>query len=400
MAEYKYKSIDQRGKIIQGTLHATNILEIEHRLQKVKQDLISAKEIKPRLLGFGRNKLERRDLINFVFQLQQLTKAGVPLLDGISDLRDSTESGYFKDVLSSLSESIGGGKTFSESLKQFPKDFDDVFVALIEVGEESGELPEILRDLGESLKWVDELVAKAYKILMYPAIVLTVVLSVTLFMMLYLVPKIIPFVNEMGGEIPGYTQALISLSDFLSVYWWLIIAIPIGATVFIRFMTRRSPRFAYQMDSLRLKMPIFGPLSFKLKIARFVSYVALLYSSGITVLRSLEIGKSLVGNKVLIGAIEEVKTSIEDGENITESFAKTGIFPPFVIRMIRIGENTGELDEALKNVEYFYTREVQEQIDKIEPTILPILVVIMASILGWVMIAMLGPIWDMFSKLG
>lgn len=400
MAQFQYKAIDADGKILKGRMHAANVLEIEHRLENIKCSLVTCEEVRPSSFHFGRRKLTRRDLINMVFQLEQLTKSGVPLLDGLRDLRDTVSPGYYRDVLASLVESIEGGKTFSESLRDFPTDFDTVFVSLISVGEESGELPKILKDMGETLRWADELISAAVKILMYPAIVATVVFAVTAFLMIYLVPKIIPFVKEMGAEVPFHTLALIAVSDFFVAYWWALLMIPFALRFGITAAAKNNPAFRLKLDGYKLRLPIFGAISFKIKLARFASYMALLYASGITVLRALDICKALVGNAKMADAIEQVRTAIAEGKSISESFARIELFPPLVVRMIRVGENTGNLDEALNNVSYFYNREVQEAIDTIEPAISPVLTVVMGTMLGWIMMSVLGPVWDAVAKVG
>ena len=295
MTHFKYKSIDQRGKRYSGTIQAANTLEVEHRLSAVQQDLITLKEFSPNTFRLGRKRLSRREIIDIVFQLEQLTKSGVPLIEGLKDLRDSANSTYLKDVISSIIENIEGGKTFSDTLKDFPNDFDSVFVALIGVGEETGELPKILKDMCNTLRWTDELIAATVKILMYPAIVALVVLAVTSFLMIYLVPQIVPFVNEMGSTIPFHTKALINVSDFFVGYWWLIFSFPVVAFFCIKQSVKKNQNINYHYDALKLKIPIFGPISYKIKVARFANYLALLYASGITVLDSLEICKTISG---------------------------------------------------------------------------------------------------------
>lgn len=400
MPQFKFKAMDATGKIRTGALHANNTLDVEHQLLVQQYDLISCEEAKERKFRFFDSKLQRKDLINMVFQLEQLTKSGVSLLEGLKDLRDSTPESYFKDVLAGLVESIEGGKTFSESLKKFPNDFDVVFISLVEVGEESGELPRILKDMGETLRWTDEIIAATVKIIMYPAIVAFVVFSVTAFLMIYLVPKIIPFVEEMGGDIPFHTVALIAFSDFFINYWWAIITVPIVATVLIKKAAKSRPSLRFKLDLLKLHLPIMGEISFKLKLARMTNYMALMYSSGITILRALEICKPLVDSVVISKAIDDVISQIAEGTSISESFTRVDMFPPLVVRMVRVGENTGNLDEALLNVSYFYNREVREAIDKIEPAISPILTVVMGTLLGWIMMSVLGPVWDAVSKVG
>jgi type IV pilus assembly protein PilC len=400
MPQYKYKAVDDAGKLRTGRMHAANLLEIEHRLTNIHYTLINCSELQTGGFRLGRKKLTRRDLINLIFQMEQLTKAGVALLDSLRDLRDSTDASYFRDVLAGLVEAIEGGKTFSGALREFPNDFDTIFVSLIEVGEESGELPRVLKDMGTTLRWADELMSSTIKILMYPAIVGTVIFGVTAFLMIYLVPQIIPFVLEMGGTVPFHTKALIAVSNFFGSYWWAIIMTPFAITFGVKHLAKTRPKLRYQLDRMKLKIPLIGEISFKIKLARFANYMALLYSSGITVLRALEICKSLMDNVVMSDAIESVRLKIADGGNISECFAQANLFPPLVVRMIRVGENTGNLDEALLNVSYFYNREVQESIDKLEPALNPLMTVIMGTLLGWIMLSVLGPVWDAVSKVG
>ncbi len=400
MPQYKFSAIDKDGKSFKGRIQAANELELEHRLSVQGQDLITCVEAKASYYFWTKNRLTRREILNLLFQLEQLTRSGVPLLDSLRDLRDSTEPGHYNAVLAGLVEQIEGGKTFSAALAEFPNDFDKVFVALIAVGEETGELPKILKDMGETLRWLDELIAAAVKIIIYPSIVLTVVLAVTAFLMIYLVPKLIPFIKEMGGEIPGHTLLLIAVSDFCINYWWLIILLPFAIVFFIKNSAKKNPKFRFNLDQVKLKLPILGNISLKIKLARFASYMALLYSSGITVLRALEISKGLVGNVVIASAIENASKTIAEGKSISESFSRIPLFPPLVVRMIRVGENTGKLDEALMNVSYYYNREVKEAIDKIEPAISPILTVVMGVMLGWIMLSVLGPVWDAVTKVG
>ncbi len=395
MPLFKYKAMDDIGKIHKGRMHGNNVFEIEQRLSDQKYDLINCNQISSsKGLKIFKQALTREELINFVFQLQQLTKAGVPLIESLHDLRDSAPNGYYRDVLGSLSEDIEGGKTFSQALEAHPNDFDHVFVSLITVGEESGTLSRVLNDMGETMRWIDELIAQTKKIMIYPSIVGTIILAVSIFLMVWLVPQIIPVIEDMGGEIPGQTQALIATSDFFANYWPLLITLPFIIFFSIKFLTKRSDRIRLWVDKFKLVIPIFGNLSLKIKLARLVSYTALLYSSGITIIRSLEIGKELVNNSVLYNAIEEAKMHITDGNSISKSFEKTNIFPTLVVRMIKIGESTGNLEESLLNVSYFYNREVKETVATIEPAIGPILTVVMGVLLGWIMLSVLGPVWD------
>ncbi|MFN3238357.1 MAG: type II secretion system F family protein [Pseudomonadales bacterium] len=394
MPEFSYKAIDNYGKIHTGVLQAKNDLDVEYRLENQGFDMINCKPYNRRRFRLGRGVIPRRELINMVFHLEQLVASGVPLLEGLTDLRDSVTDTYFRDVLAGIVEAIEGGSNFSNALKLFPHDFDEVFVALIAVGEESGELPRVLRQMGETMRKADELIANAKRVMTYPAIVATIIFFVAAFLLLYLVPKIIPFVTELGGEIPLHTQALIATSNFFGQYWWLVVSIPLGLTVTLRVAAKTRPELRYLIDSLKLKIPLFGPMSLKIRLSRFATYMALLYGAGVTVLRSLEICEALVDNSYIERAMQDARRSISEGGGISDSFVGTQIFPPLVIRMLRVGETTGNLDEALLNVSYFYDREIQETIEAIEPAISPVLTVTMGALLGWIMLSVLGPVWS------
>lgn len=393
MPEFSYRAVDNYGKLHTGVLQAKNEFDVEYRLENQGFDLINCKPFKRRQFRLVRGSIPRRELINMVFHLEQLVASGVPLLEGLTDLRDSVTDAYFRDVLAGIVEAIEGGNNFSNSLKLFPHDFDEVFVALIAVGEESGELPKVLKQMGDTMRTADELIANAKRVMTYPMIVGGIIFVVATFLLLYLVPKIIPFVSALGGEIPFHTRALIATSDFFSQYWWLIASVPLGLTFILRLAAKTRPELRYGIDRLKLKIPLFGAMALKIRLSRFATYMALLYGSGVTVLRSLEICEALVDNAHVERAMKEARQAISDGGGISDSFAGVQLFPPLVIRMLRVGETTGNLDDALLNVSYFYDREIQETIEAIEPAISPIMTVVMGTLLGWIMLSVLGPVW-------
>ena len=394
MAEYRYRAVDAYGKFHTGLIQGRSFDDVEFRLENQGMDLISCKEFRRKRFRLSKGKISPRDLINMVFHLEQLTASGVPIIEGLSDLRDSVADNYFRDVLAGVVENIEGGSNFSSALALFPHDFDEVFVALIAVGEESGELPKVLREMGETMRRSDELVANAKRIMTYPIIVGVIIILVSVFLMLYLVPRIIPFVAELGGELPFHTVALIATSDFLASYWWLMLIVPFGIFSAIGMAARSRPELRRAVDNLKLRIPLFGPLGLKIRLARFATYMALLYGSGVTVIRALEICEKLIDNAHLRAAMSEARQAITDGIGLADAFSRTQIFPPLVTRMIRVGETTGNLDEAMLNVSYFYDREVKETIEAIEPAISPVLTVVMGTLLGWIMLSVLGPVWE------
>lgn len=395
MPDYKFRTIDGSGKIRNDTMVASNPMELEKRLGAMGFDLLSFKEQSKAVKSALRIKtISRRELINFTFHIEQLIKSGVPLIDSLKDIRDSIDYSHFTDVLQTVIDDIEGGKTLSLALTEHPAIFDKVYVTLVRVGEETGQLAEVLKDLAETIRWQDELMSQTKKIMIYPAIVSVVVLLVVSFLMIYLMPQLLPFINNIGSEIPLYTKILIDVSDVFVNYWYLVFSLPVMVFFTVKMASKNSFEVRRYLDGIRLRVWLIGPLLTKIKLARFANYFAMMYSSGITVLDALKISEDMVDNLVLEESINEARNSISEGVMISKSFEAVGVFPSMIVRMLKVGEDTGAMDDALLNVSYFYNREVKESIDKIEPTILPILTIILGGIMMWIMMAVLGPVYD------
>ena len=399
MPLYTYKAIDAAGKNVIGRTEAVNPFDLEQRLLRMDLDLVYGAPTSQTAKLIGGARISRPDLINFCFHLEQLAGAGVPVVEGLVDLRESVENRRFREVISGLLESIEGGKNLSQALAEFPEVFSKVFVSLVRSGEQTGRLPEVLKSLSESLKWEDELAAQTKKLFMYPAFVGSIVLLVTFFLMVYLVPQMTGFIRNMGEEIPLQTLILIAVSNFCVDYWWAVIAAPFVIWFGVKFAARANPAVAYALDRYKISMPLVGPILKKIVLSRFASSFAMMYSSGITVLDAIRSCEEIVGNRPIEYALRGAGQQIAEGKNLTVAFQDAGLFPPLVIRMLRIGENTGALDTALLNVSYFYNREVRESIGKVQAMIEPALTVVLGAILGWVMLSVLGPVYDTISKM-
>jgi type IV pilus assembly protein PilC len=399
MPLYTYKAIDAAGKSVVGRTDAVNPFDLEQRLSRMGLDLVygAPSSQAARLIGGAR--VRRQDLINFCFHLEQLSSAGVPVVEGLVDLRDSVDNPRFREVVSGLVESIEGGKNLSQSLAEFPEVFSKVFVSLVRSGEQTGRLSEVLKSLSESLKWEDELAEQTKKLVMYPAFVGGIVLLVTFFLMIYLVPQMTGFIRNMGQEIPLQTVILMAVSDFVINYWWAVLAAPFVAWFGLRYAARTYPQVAFALDRYKITMPFIGPILKKIILSRFASSFAMMYASGITVLDAVRSCEEIVGNRPIENALHSAGQQIAEGKNLTAAFQDVGLFPPLVIRMLRIGENTGGLDTALLNVSYFFNREVKESIGRVQAMIEPALTLVLGAILGWVMLSVLGPVYDTISKM-
>jgi type IV pilus assembly protein PilC len=395
---YTYKAIDSRGKTVVGRVEAVNLFDLEQRLSRMELDLVTGGQSSQTSRFFG-GSVPRQDLINFCFHLEQLATAGVPVIEGLVDLRESVENPRFREVVSGLVESIEGGRNLSQALAEFPEVFSKVFVSLVRSGEQTGRLPEVLKSLTESLKWEDELAEQTKKLMMYPVIVGGIVLLVTLFLMVYLVPQMVGFIRNMGQQIPWYTEALIFVSNIFVNYWWAVLALPFAAWFGLKWAMRVNPAVEYAVDRYKISMPVLGPILRKIVLSRFASSFGMMYGSGITVLDAIRSCEEIVGNKVLEVSLRSVGQQIADGKNMTAAFQDAGLFPPLVIRMLKIGENTGKLDTALLNVTYFYNREVRDSVGRAQAALQPALTLLLGLVLLWVMLAVLGPVYDTISKM-
>lgn len=395
---FDYKAVSAEGRMTYGRLDAINQVDLEMRLKRMELDLVTGTPVQPRTL-FGQHGIPRPELINFCFHLEQLTQAGVPLLEGLTDLRDSIEHPHFREVIAGLIESIEGGQTLSQAMGAHRDVFSQVFVNLIRAGEASGQLPEVLASLTESLKWEDELASHTRKLLMYPAFVASIVLAATFFLMIYMVPQLKTFVKNMGQALPAQTKLLFFVSDLLVNFWYLFLLLPVIAVVAGQLVLRSNPLARLRMDGIKLRLPVLGPILKKIILSRFANTFSMLYASGIPILESIRTTQHIVGNRVVRQALQRVEQSIREGRNVAGAFHDVGLFPPLVIRMLRVGENTGGLDKALLNVSYFYTRDVKESVSKAQTMIEPILTLFMGALLGWIMLSVIGPIYDVISKI-
>lgn len=397
MTLYAYKAINEHGKTVRGLQDAANLIDLELHLKRNKLDLVHAKvDELPSLLGV--RKIRRSELLNFFLNMEQLTRAGVPLLECLADLRDSMEDQQFREIIATMVEEIESGKKLSQAMAQHPQAFDQISISLTHAGEESGRLLQVFKHLTDSYKWQDEMAAHAKNIMIYPVFVGSVVLGITFFLMIYLVPQLVGFIQSMGQEIPFQTRMLIATSNFFVSYWFVVLLLPIALLIGSSIALRYSPHLQYQFDNLKLKLWPFGPILRKLILARFANTFAMMYASGISVLNCIANSRDVVGNRVIAATLDQVAQEIESGKNLTQSFQQTHIFPPLVIRMLKVGEATGALDQALLNVSYFYDRDVKDSIHKIQVLVEPVMTLILGGLLGWVMLAVLSPIYDIISK--
>jgi type IV pilus assembly protein PilC len=401
MPTYNYKALNQAGRKVAGQLTANNETDLHQRLRQLNLELISAKEDKGRRgLGLFARRIKNRELIQTCLHLQQLQAAGVSLMEGLADVRDSTDHRRLRDLMAEIHEDVANGRSLSEAFGRHPRVFGTVFHSLLAAGEESGNLVESFTQLIKHLKWMDAVNSKIKKATRYPLVMLVVICALFFFMMLFVVPQVIGFLSSAGQELPLITVALIATSNFIMDYWWVVIGAPILLVTVMKILARTSEAVAYQVDFYTLRLPLLGELVRKISLSRFSHFFATMFQSGVPILNCLETAQKVVGNRCLAGSLETVRGGVADGNALSAGLKNTGEFPSLVIRMVKIGEESGNLGETLNNVTDFYDRDVDESVDALVGMMEPALTLFSGAMMAWIVIAVIGPIYDSLSKMG
>lgn len=273
---FTYKAIDGRGRYHTGKIDAVNENDLESRINRMGMELIRCRFQEDKKYVSARGQIRRIDLINFCFHMEQLTRSGVTILDGLVDLRDSVEQAAFRVVIAKVIEDIENGKRLSQALEEHPKVFDEMFVNLVAAGEASGTLPEVFLSLNNMIKWQDELISTTKKLMIFPAFVGLAIFFVVGFLMIYLVPQLTSFIEGIGSELPAHTKLLIATSNFLVSYWYVFTIFPLIFFIVVRVLASISMDIRYQLDAAKLRVWQIGPVLKKIILSRFANFFAMM----------------------------------------------------------------------------------------------------------------------------
>jgi len=400
MPQYAYRALNDAGRQVRGKISANNEADLYQQLNGIGLMLIDSRAVKETGLkkAVGRG-MAARDKIQFFIHLEQLQAAGVPLLDSLTDVRDSAETPRMRDLVTEIINDVQGGEPLSKAFEKHPKVFGDMYSSLIAAGEESGNLTASFQHLVHHTKWEDAIRQRIVKATRYPMIVLFIITGMLMFMMGVVVPGIVEFLVANGQTLPPITVALIATSNFIVNYWWVILLTPVVAIVAIVALNKSSDKMRYAMSCLGLRVPVFGPLMSKLAISRFAHFFAVMFQSGVAILQCLEVAQRVVTNVCLEESMKVVRQQVQNGEPLSQAMRNSGQFPSLVCRMVKIGEDSGNLGGVMDNVTGFYDKDVDEAIDGMIGMIEPALTVISGIIMGWIVIGVMGPIYDSISKL-
>ena len=398
MANYQYSAVNQSGQVVRGKIEARNFADLEKRISRLGLILINGSKSGN---GFSlgdrlfQRAVSKDELAQFCFYVERLVSGGVPLLEGLSDVRDSVSNPSLRNTIGIIIQDIEQGSTLSQAMRQHPKIFDEVFVSLVEAGEYSGKLDQVLRNIGDNIKWQDEIIKKTKKAVRYPLGALLVLLVCTYFLMVLVVPKLTSLLKSLGQELPPYTIALINTSEFIENQWQSVIIGAIGVYIAFKILIKTVPRTDYFWDKTKIRIPGMGPVLEKLLLSRFSNIFGMLYGSGVNVIDALRISRGALGNKFVAQGLDQIIENITNGQSISQSFRESGLFPPLVLRMIKLGETTGGVDSAMQQIKSYYDRDASDAIDVAQGLIQPIMLMLLAGILVWVILAVYGPLYDL-----
>ena len=399
MAVFVYRGVDRRGKRVKGVLDADSPKALRGLLRRdgvmvteVLEESV-ARVKKSREVDFSRyfNRPRAVDIAMATRQLATLLKAGIPLVEALSALIDQLEKPALQSAFTQVRDKVNEGTSLAEALKQHPTIFSNLFVNMVAAGEASGTLEVVLARLAEFLENQSRLQSKVVGALAYPMFMLVLMIGIVFLMMVVVVPKVTGIFEDFGEALPWYTQLLMAVSSVFANFWWLI-AILLGGSVYAFVRWRRTEEGRKQWDAIVLKLPLFGRLVLLVAVTRFARTLATLLSSGVPVLRAMEITKNVLGNTELMNVVDEARSSVREGESIATPLKKSGRFPPIVTHMIAIGERSGQLEEMLENVASAYDVQVENRITAMTALLEPLIIVFMGVVVGSVAFAILMPL--------
>ncbi|OGL39487.1 MAG: type II secretion system protein GspF [Candidatus Schekmanbacteria bacterium RIFCSPHIGHO2_02_FULL_38_11] len=405
MGVYEYNALNFKGKEITGIINADSLLDARQKIRGLELHVSRVRELEE---GEGSEKksldlssikglvswIKPQEISLFSRQLATLLKAGLPLIMALNALIDQFEGSKIRKVIYQIREKVNEGSSLANALSDHPRYFSDLYVSMVRAGEASGALDIVLERLAEFSEKQNELKNKIRATLAYPVIMCVIGFAILGFLFTYVIPKVTSIFEQTKQALPLPTLLLIGISSFLKKFWLVIVVAIIVAYVMIK-RTLKTEKGRYFYDNLKLKLPIFGSLFQKIAISRFARTLGTLLNSGIPILQSLDIVKTVVANKVLHKAIEDAGQNISEGADIATPLKKSKMFPPIVIHMVATGERSGQLENMLLKVAESYDSETDSTIKALTSLMEPIMIVLMGIAVGFVVIAILLPIFDM-----
>jgi type IV pilus assembly protein PilC len=381
------------GNIKRGEIEADSKASVQLLLKR--QKILPTKiKSKPKQIVLFEQKIKTKEIVIFTRQFSTMINAGLPLVQCLDILSSQQSNPTFKKVLSQIKTDVEGGSTFADALSKHPKIFDNLYVNLVAAGEIGGVLDTVLMRLAVYMEKAEALKAKVKSAMTYPIIVLCVAFGVVAVLMIFVIPTFKDMFEQFGAALPGPTQLVVDMSNFFRHNWWIMIGVIIGFIVALKWVGKQE-KGRYYIDNMMLKLPVFGPLIKKVAVAKFTRTLGTMISSGVPIMDGLDITSRTAGNVIIEKAIKAVRSAISEGQSMAEPLAQSGIFPGMVVQMISVGEATGAMDQMLSKIADFYDEEVDAAVDALTSSLEPMLMVFLGGTIGFVVVAMYLPIFQM-----
>jgi type II secretory pathway component PulF len=407
--EYAYEALTDQGTVTRGEATASSELELEGQLRRQGHYLIRAE---PRAGDGGSGgapppqphrtdgAVPRNDLLAFTEYLWGATQAGIPILTTLSDLELQLESRRMRQITAELRAAMAEeGKTLSEAMADHPRAFSRLYISTVEAGEATGQMDYALRQLVDYLEWHREITLQVRQATTYPIIVLLVMGALVALLVVFVYPRLLPIFQGFGVDLPWPTRMVMATGELLRTRWsWMLagVAAAVGGWILIG----RTATGRMRIDTLKLRMPVFGALIQEIEMARLVTYMGLFYRTGVDLLRALTLLEQMMGNARVAAAVRTARTEIAGGDSIAHALASTGLFPTVVIRSFALGEATGKLDESLERARVYYDREVPAAVRRMVTALQPLLIVVLGGVLGVVAMSIFLPILQIYQNIG
>lgn len=402
MPQFAYSAVDSSGRTIKGTIDADSEELVLHKLHDQQLHVTDIRTAKVRTGGgsklFKANKVKLKSIVVMSRQFATMIDAGIPMLRCLEILTNQSRDPLLRSTLSEVGNDVRGGLSLNEALAKHPNVFTKLYVNMIRAAEVGGVLDLILERLSGFLEYEMEVKSKIKSAMMYPVLVLIFSVVMLFALFTFVLPKFKEIFLGMNVEIPPVTNFLFSIGDFFQHFWYIPIGLTVGLFVGYKVWSRNE-KGAYQIDFLKLKVPIVGEIILKMSIARFARTFGTLISSGVPMMRSLEIVGETTGNRVLAAAIEGARISIREGNKLSDPLEHSGLFPSMVTHMVDIGEESGRLSEMLVKVGDFYDQEVESTVKGLTSMIEPMLIIFMGVIVGFIAISVMTPIFKLVNSI-
>lgn len=403
MAMYKYVGRTEKGAIKKGTIEGATKSQA---IQALREKGIRPRELTEtkatifnKDISIGGDRVKSEDFVIYCRQFATLIRAGVSIVDSTNILAQQTESKGLKKALGQVEADIREGRSFSEAAEKHPKAFPPLFVNMVRAGEASGEMDTTLDRLANHYEKQNALMKKVQSTLAYPAVLLVVIIAVVIFLMVSIVPQFIATFESFDAELPAITQMVMSMSDFMIQWWFLLLAFTIIVITFFYMLFKNNKSFKHTVYVGLLKLPVFGKLIQKSVIAQMTRTLSSLFSSSVPILQALKIVEKVIANPVIQKVVREAHDNLEEGKPLSEPIQKSWVFPPLVGHMIAIGEQTGQLDFMLSKVADFYEEDVDRTVDTLKSLIEPMMIVLLAGVVGFIVMAIMVPMFSVYQQM-